>query len=454
MKKIFEIPKTTQHFADSQKADSNVKLGKIGNGGGGGATLTGESNFSIKTILSSLLPRRSKFGTTRVTFGFTLVELLVVIAIIGILIALLLPAVQAAREAARRMKCSNNLKQIGLAIHNFHDSTAGIPPLNVGGPSGYSDAAKRSSFFGLLYPYIEQDALYQIIKSNAKGATAAAPFTDPAIAAATPPTSTSFEALLDNDWWNGTAGAGNGNLTESDRNAFGSVSIYRCPTRRSGSSASLTFSTTNPWFYSGPRGDYAAVVTPIDTSTTKIGTSTKYEAGDPITWLILSNKNDNNTGPFRVSHSKPNNWSPVLVFDNISDGLSNQLFIGEKHIPSGKIGLCPATGTNTILFNMAPENVRISWDCSYLSLIPAHSYYTYARASEHPLTVSYIAKSPDEGNKLTWNNPSLPSYGGSHVGFANFLVGDGSVHSITATIKNDILKNLSNIQDGTPASLP
>lgn len=89
--------------------------------------------------------------------AFTLVELLVVIAIIGILVGLLLPAVQAAREAARRMQCSNNLKQYGLALHNYH-STYNTFPLGATGPAG--NAIPRLSWQVRILPYMEQSAVY------------------------------------------------------------------------------------------------------------------------------------------------------------------------------------------------------------------------------------------------------------------------------------------------------
>lgn len=95
--------------------------------------------------------------------GFTLVELLVVIAIIGILIALLLPAVQAAREAARRSQCTNNLKQLALASHNYHDVHKCFPRYNYQATGG-SAAWEGFSAHTMLLPFVEQQAVYDEVK--------------------------------------------------------------------------------------------------------------------------------------------------------------------------------------------------------------------------------------------------------------------------------------------------
>ncbi|MFM7059539.1 MAG: DUF1559 domain-containing protein [Planctomycetota bacterium] len=96
--------------------------------------------------------------------GFTLIELLVVIAIIAILVALLLPAVQQAREAARRTQCKNNLKQIGIALHNYHDVFGQFPPtiFMTTGPLQWSDGPKGTHLVRLL-PYVEQATIYQAL---------------------------------------------------------------------------------------------------------------------------------------------------------------------------------------------------------------------------------------------------------------------------------------------------
>src|SRR3954463_11083813 len=96
--------------------------------------------------------------------AFTLIELLVVIAILAILIALLLPAVQAAREAARRIQCTNNLKQVGIALHNYHDQLGSFPTGGiVSTDDAWSPTSTGLSWRAMILPYMEQATLYNAI---------------------------------------------------------------------------------------------------------------------------------------------------------------------------------------------------------------------------------------------------------------------------------------------------
>jgi prepilin-type N-terminal cleavage/methylation domain-containing protein/prepilin-type processing-associated H-X9-DG protein len=181
--------------------------------------------------------------------GFTLIELLVVIAIIGILIGLLLPAVQKVREAANRIKCANNLKQIALAVHSYHDGQ-GYLPVNSGTSLALND--HNWSWLARILPYIEQDALYRQanIPSNTLSMSAAeiqaqiktflcpsdplsnaGPRTDEFNISPTPVGQTNYKGVSGANWGN-DGGIGN---TGSPGGAFGCDAQWRYADPSSGS---------------------------------------------------------------------------------------------------------------------------------------------------------------------------------------------------------------------------
>ncbi|MDR0871638.1 MAG: DUF1559 domain-containing protein [Planctomycetaceae bacterium] len=396
-------------------------------------------------------------------YAFTLVELLVVIAIIGVLIALLLPAVQAAREAARRMQCTNHLKQLGLAIHNFHDTQKGIVP------SGFRDY-NRCSGFGLLYPYMEQNSIYEILSTQpyygkiSGGGYSVGDGPWPGF-------------IVSNYWWLG--------LTQDEKKGFASVSVAKCPTRRSGvqmndyggpdDSANFAASAENTnqggerFNAAGPLGDYAFVF------------ATSEESKPNNWWYFISDANvdKNQGGPFRFadyktsSDNKTVTWTPQDTFSRVADGLSNQFFIGEKHIPTTRLGQCP---NSTAAYSSAsPAEMRGSGDCSYLQtgylktpgngralvIWNTSSSSSAAGVSQNQERVVPISRPSDfaEDNVPSvnvWANSPLYwiGFGSWHPGVCQFVYGDGSVHNVSVTTSEPILRAGALVSDGKSVSLP
>jgi len=374
--------------------------------------------------------------------AFTLVELLVVIAIIGILIALLLPAVQAAREAARRMQCTNHLKQMGLAVHNFHDGLKGFPPAGLDGISSFSG-------FALLLPYMEQTALAELVSS-----------------------------AIQNEWhvhqwgnfWHDTPW-GTQIITEEQKNGFSSVPFMKCPTRRSGGAAKTGDHAAVWGFAAGPRSDYAMVT----------ASATSPDDGDEgwLSWACahMPHNNDPEAGPslrcnvgsFRsanygsfekdgsgnITEGVTRTWTVRDTFSRFSDGLSNSLIIGEKQLYRGR--------DNPHWMEFDGPDFDDAWanaDGSWLSSAVTRSYNIFRPA--HFVGTMGTLDSRDDGSligiqqqnefRLMWWPPM--GFGSWHTGTTNFAVGDGSVAGISDAINRRLFAKLGVVNDGLGGAIP
>ena len=338
-----------------------------------------------------MVPRisRKMKGISRKSAGFTLVELLVVITIIGILISLLLPAVQAAREAARRLQCSNNIKQLALASMSHESSlqffpTGGWDKTWLGHPDRGFDKSQPGGWIYNILPFIEQQALHDL-------------------------------------------GSGSSGMSIEEANVkrlATPVSIMNCPTRRPAAlykySTSAKFKLTNDAAFSAvARSDYAM----------NAGDYMQWRNASPATLQIgdTTTKWDSMTYQTGISYQR----SQVTLAD-IRDGASNTFLIGKKYINRDHYADGNTVGDRMTMY-CGGDHDLLRWT-----------------GIDGTIGTSTVNNLPAQDRSTAADSGDLQWFGSAHAGGFNMSFCDGSVHTISYSIDAEVYRRLGNCKDGKP----
>ena len=335
--------------------------------------------------------------------GFTLVELLVVIAIIGVLAAMLLPAVQAARESSRNVQCKSRMRQIAFSLIHHEQVKGAFPPARLEPGTEheweYYCSGYQPSWYARILPYIEEQS-----KSNTN-------------------LQHDFAQLGDAEQWTLTLPY----PLHSKALRMSVVSTFLCPTRRSTASATAESHLYNgeelpcgcAGFYyqwGGSLGDYGA--SHGDASNGASGAPTDFYHGGNGSGIIISAR----------TKCSDNGYSPGKLIDkiaarHITDGLSKTSLLGEMHIPDGQMGLYPY---NAPIFD-----------------------------GDHLFAASRVGgPGYPIGSGPLDDIAQFMSFGSWHPGGCNFALGDGSVRAIQPELDSTLLGQLTNRADGRAANIP
>ncbi len=346
--------------------------------------------------------------------GFTIIELLVVIAIIAILVSLLLPAVQRAREAAQKTRCQNNLHQLGLALHNYHDTHNVFPP-------GQINAWFKVDTVNNIGRYVDDTEarfLEQQLQSTNRHGTSwmvhILPYVDEAV-------TYNFWQFQHNVYTNGYWGV----LTKDNDLIYAprtEIELFYCPSRRGEMNANTTYSNCErvdqSWLQGG--NDYAACS----------GSGISFQDTDRQTYWLT---------PVQLQNT--------VINVNLGNQIVSRSLYTQFFQNVGMFGVNSATTMSDVNHDGTSQTLMVSERVLYKNLTPNVLRSSDGWAWGGPATMMSCRFSPN-------TRQHYDEAGSEHPGIVQVLNADAAVHAISISIDRTVWRNFGSMQDGTPIELP